>query len=362
VSADRLQRVQTLYNDALALEPQDRAAFLDGACGGDNDLRKEIESLLAYQHQAETYLDKPAFEVAAQSMADEGTEVLVDRMLGRYQLLSMIGRGGMGDIYCAVDSRLNRLVAVKTLPFYMASDQQRVKRFEQEARAIAVLNHPNICILHDAGFDDGLHYLVFEYLVGEPLSSHLSREEEQSLSQAMDYATQIADALAYAHELGIIHLDLKPSNIMLMRSGVKLLDFGIAELREPHAPTLSPVLEVKSEPRGRQPGTLGYMAPEQLEGGATDARTDIFAFGAVLYEIFTRRRAFPHQPETVSALSDKTPAPISVSRPGVPSSLDTLVARCLAVEPSDRWQSMSEVLSQCTEIRAALSDGSIQIR
>jgi serine/threonine protein kinase len=352
VSADRLQIIQALYNDASALEPKERAAFLDGACGGDGELRREVESLLAYQPQAETYLETPAFHVAAQSLADEGAGVWVDRRLGRYQLLSLVGRGGMGDVYCAVDSRLNRLVAVKTLPSYMAGDQQRVSRFEQEARAIAVLNHPNICILHDAGYDDGLHYLVFEYLVGEPLSERL-RREAQSLTQAMQYATQIADALAYAHDLGIIHLDLKPSNIMLMRSGVKLLDFGVAELRDAGALAANEVLGTNSETRGRKPGTPGYMAPEQLEGGATDARTDIFAFGAVLFEILTQRRAFPSSPDSVSALRDKPPERISNSRPDVPPSVDSLVARCLALQPSDRWQSMADVLSVCAEVQAA---------
>jgi serine/threonine protein kinase len=353
LSSDRLQHIQALYNDAAALAPPERAAFLDDACGGDLDLRREIESLLAYQNQAETYLDKPAFEVAAQSLAEESGGTLVDRKLGRYQLLSLVGRGGMGDVYCAVDSRLNRLVAVKTLPSYMASDRQHVERFAQEARAIAVLNHPHICILHDAGYDDGLHYLVFEYLVGEPLSDRLCREGH-SLTQAMLYATQIADALAYAHDLGIIHLDLKPSNIMMMRSGVKLLDFGVAELRDPAEPASSEALKSNTEPRRRKPGTLGYMAPEQLEGNETDARTDIFAFGAVLYEILTQSRAFPNHPETASALGDGPPACVSKSRPGIPGSLDTLVARCLAFQPSDRWQSMSDVLSQCEAIRAAL--------
>jgi serine/threonine protein kinase len=333
----------------VALEPQERAAFLDGACGGDIELRREIESLLAYQPQAETFMDRPAFEVAARSLADDGAGLMVNRRLGRYQLLSLVGRGGMGDVYCAVDSRLNRLVAVKTLPSYMAKDEQRVQRFEQEARAIAGLNHPNICVLHDVGYDEGLHYLVFEYLVGELLSDRLSRET-QSLNQAMEYGTQIAEALDYAHERGIIHLDLKPSNIMLMRSGVKLLDFGVAELRDPDEPTSNE----GAGPRRRKPGTPGYMAPEQLDGGATDERTDIFAFGAVLYEIFTQRRAFPHHPETVSALRDNPPARIADVRPGLPQSLDSLVTRCLTVEPSDRWQSMSEVLTQCAEIRAAL--------
>jgi len=346
VTPERLQHVQSVYNDAVALEPQERAAFLDNACGGDIELRREVESLLAYQPQAETFMDRPAFEVAARALADDGAGLMVNQRLGRYQLLSMVGRGGMGDVYCAVDSRLNRLVAVKTLPSYMAKDEQRVQRFEQEARAVAGLNHPNICVLHDVGYDEGLHYLVFEYLVGELLSERLSRET-QSLPQAMEYAMQIADALEYAHERGIIHLDLKPSNIMLLRSGVKLLDFGVSELRYPDEPS-----NEGTEPGRRKPGTPGYMAPEQLEGAATDERTDIFAFGAVLYEMLTQRRAFPKNPGTVSALSDNPPARISVSRHEVPASLDSLVARCMAVRPADRWQSMSEVLSQCAEIRA----------
>jgi eukaryotic-like serine/threonine-protein kinase len=355
VSSDRIQQLQALYNDAAALEPQERAAFLDGACRGDSALRKEIESLLAYEHQAETWLDRTAFQVTAQSLADDGAGALVDRKLGRYQILSLVGRGGMGDVYCAVDSRLNRLVAVKTLPSYMSGDQQRVERFEQEARAIAALNHPHICILHDAGCDDGLHYLVFEYVVGEPLSDRLSHEAP-SLIQGMEYATQIAEALDYAHDLGVIHLDLKPSNIMMMRSGVKLLDFGVAELRDPGTLVAEDVLETKSGTRGKTAGTLGYMAPEQLEGAKTDARTDIFAFGAVLYEIFTQRRAFPHHPKTALALGDGPPAQISNSRPEVPASLDSLVARCLALKPSERWQSMAEVSTECRAILAAFRE------
>jgi serine/threonine protein kinase len=173
------------------------------------------------------------------------------------------------------------------------------------------------------------------------------------LTQAIEYATQIADALAYAHDLGIIHLDLKPSNIMLMRSGVKLLDFGVAELRDAGALSTNEVLGTTSEPRGRKPGTPGYMAPEQLEGGTTDARTDIFAFGVVLFEMLTQRRAFPTSPDSVSAMRDNAPDRISNCLPDVPTSVDSLVARCMAVQPSDRWQSMAEVLSACAEILAA---------
>lgn len=352
MTPDRLHQIQALYNDALILAPGDRPAFLDRVCGGDSELRDEVESLLEYQQRAENYMEKTAIHVAAQALADEGAGVLVDRRLGRYQLLSLLGRGGMAEVYCAVDSRLNRLVAVKILPRYMASDDEHVKRFEQEARSIAVLNHPNICVLHDAGYEDGLHYLVFEFLAGEPLSERLSREE-LSLDKAMEYATQIGDALDYAHELGIIHLDLKPSNIMLMKSGAKLLDFGVAELRYPDTPDSGEPPDTNDEPLGRIPGTLGYMAPEQLEGGPTDARTDIFAFGAVLYEMLTRRPAFPLRTGPLRSVDDN-PAPVSEIRHEAPSALDSLIARCLTCNPSGRWQSMADVLSRCREIRSAL--------
>jgi eukaryotic-like serine/threonine-protein kinase len=361
VSPERLQQIETLYNDALALQPRERTAFLDGACGNDGDLRREIESLLAYEQQAETYMDRSAIQIVAASLAEQRAGVLVDRMLGRYQLLSLAGQGGMAEVYCAVDSRLNRLVAVKVLSKYMAEDRERLQRFEQEARAVAVLNHPHICTLHDVGTNGGMHYLVFEYLVGELLSDRLSRGS-LPLLEALDYATQIADALVHAHEQGIIHLDLKPQNIMLTRTGVKLLDFGIAELRYPNASKPNEVsLKTNAiDPSRTTPGTRGYMAPEQIEGRETDARTDIFGFGVVLYEMLTGRFAFPGRSPTAttfSALSDDPP-PASQVQPEVPPALDFLIARCLARHPSERWQSISELLSNVREIRSAFLEKS----
>jgi len=220
----------------------------------------------------------------------------------------------------------------------MASDRERVLRFEQEARAVAALNHPGVCTLHDVGNEDGVHYLVFEYLAGEPLSERLLKGAVP-FPEALEYAIQIADAVACAHEQEIIHLDLKPSNIMLTRTGVKLLDFGIAELRHPDMTDSTDATGTNTGVSGgRTPGTLGYMAPEQLEGRETDYRTDIFAFGAVLYEMFTGRRAFP----------TKT----SMETPTVPPAVDSLVARCLAQNPSERWQNVFEVLARLRDIRA----------
>jgi serine/threonine protein kinase len=253
----------------------------------------------------------------------------------------------MAEVYCAVDTRLNRLVAVKILPEYMARDKEVLERFEREARAIAALNHGHICTVHDVGHDAGIHYLVFEYLVGEPLSEHL-RRGPLPLALGLEYAIDMADALATAHEVGIIHLDLKPENIMLTRSGVKLLDFGIAELRYPDAPMTNDSPSENPAAAQPRPGTRGYMAPEQADGRDVDWRADIFAFGAVLYQMFTGRPAFP------SRNFADVPSPIRQVEQGLPLELEELIHRCLAQAPSDRWSSISDVHSKLGKIRAAL--------
>jgi serine/threonine protein kinase len=341
MNPDRLQQIETFYNDALALKPEDRPAFLDQVCAGDPDLRSELESLLGAAK--DSYLETDALQLAAESLALAQDSSLMGHVLGRYQLLSLVGRGGMGEVYCAVDSRLNRLVAIKVLPVYVRDNLDWVNRLNDEARAVAALNHPNICTLYDIGTDAGTHYLVFEYLAGELLSERLSKGPVP-LKEAIQYAIQMAEAIRAAHQESIIHCDLKPHNIMLMKSGLKLLDFGIAELRCGDQ-ACTPAARKRTS-TGSSPGTLAYMSPEQIEGAETDVRTDIFGFGLVTYQMVTGRPAFyGHDQTSLSqAVLNDAPVPASQLVPQMPPALDFLLGRCLAKQPAERWQSISDIL------------------
>jgi serine/threonine protein kinase/dipeptidyl aminopeptidase/acylaminoacyl peptidase len=266
--------------------------------------------------------------------------------LGAYEIVGKIGSGGMGDVYRARDTRLDRIVAVKVLGDEVSGDQVLRQRFEREARAVAALNHPHICVLHDVGDQDGTGYLVMEYLDGSPLSDRL-REGPLPLDQVFRYAIQVAGALAKAHSQGITHRDLKPANVMLASSGAKLLDFGLAKLQEGPAMsektmTLSPSANTA---HGVILGTFHYMAPEQMRGEPTDTRTDIFSYGALLYEMVTGIRAFAgNDPATVAAATlTADPQPMKALQPAVPAALERLVRQCLAKIPDERWQSMRDV-------------------
>jgi serine/threonine protein kinase len=270
--------------------------------------------------------------------------ILTGKRLGPYEILSAIGAGGMGEVYRAKDTRLNRIVAIKVLPAHLAGSSELRERFEREARTIASLNHPHICTLYDVGHQDGTDYLVMEYLEGETLAQRLVKGP-LPLDQVLQYAIEIADALDKAHRKGITHRDLKPGNIMLTKSGTKLLDFGLAKLKQEVAPAnvhLSQ-LPTANEPltaQGTIVGTLQYMAPEQLEGKEVDARTDIFAFGAVVYEMTTGKRAFEgkSQASVMAKILEVDPPAMSSLQPMTPRALDRLVKRCLAKDPENRWQ------------------------
>jgi serine/threonine protein kinase/Tol biopolymer transport system component len=294
--------------------------------------------------------------------------------LGPYEIESPLGAGGMGEVYRARDTRLDRIVAVKILPSHLSSNLEAKQRFEREARTISSLNHPHICVLHDVGSQDGTDYLVMEYVQGESLDSRLQKGP-LPVKQALECGEQICDALEKAHRAGIVHRDLKPGNIMLTASGAKLLDFGLAKPASgmlsaqtltrasltPSTPTMS--LSALSGPpatltqQGSIVGTFQFMAPEVLQGQEADARSDIFSFGCVLYEMLTGRRAFEgkSQISVASAILEKEPEPITKMLPAAPPALDHVVQECLAKDPESRWQNAADI---ARELRWISSSGS----
>jgi len=278
--------------------------------------------------------------------------------LGPYEVVAALGAGGMGEVYQARDTRLDRTVAIKVLPAELSTDPERRTRFEREARTIAALNHPHICTLYDIGQHDGTTYLVMEHLVGETLAQRL-RKGALPVPQALELGAQIAEALDAAHTHGIVHRDLKPSNVMLTPNGAKLLDFGLAKLRLPAAPAAvtDSTLTVTSPMThaGEVLGTRPYMAPEQVEGKATDARTDLWALGCVLYEMVTGRPAFTGDSVAgiTAAILDREPEPLKTWQPLTPKTLERVVGKCLAKRPDDRWGSAHDVADELRWIAQA---------
>ena len=263
--------------------------------------------------------------------------------LGPYEIVSPIGAGGMGEVYKARDTRLDRTVAIKVLPEHIAKRDDLRQRFEREARAVASLNHPHICVLHDIGHQDGTGFMVMEYMDGETLAARIEKGPIP-LDQALKHAAQIADALDRAHRAGVTHRDVKPQNIMLTRDGVKVLDFGLAKSTAAPGPSDATLTNVLTT-AGTVMGTPPYMSPEQFEGKEADARADIWAFGAVLYEMVTGQKAFQgkNYASLVGAILSADPAPMAV-KPFTPSWLERLVRRCLNKDPERRYQSMRDVL------------------
>jgi eukaryotic-like serine/threonine-protein kinase len=268
--------------------------------------------------------------------------------LGPYEIVSALGAGGMGEVYRARDTRLDRTVAIKILPPHLSEDPILRQRFEREAKAISSLNHPHICVLYDVGNQDGTQFLVMECVEGETLTKRLEKGS-LPLEQVLKYGTQIADALDKAHCSGVLHRDLKPGNIMLTASGAKLLDFGLAKAAPPLAAgatlTAAATRTTPVTQQGTIVGTFQYMSPEQVEGKDVDARTDIFSFGSVLYEMVAGCRAFPgrSQLSVVSAILEKDPEPINTLQPLTPRALDHAIRRCLAKDPEERWQTARDL-------------------
>lgn len=352
---ERWQRVETLYHAALEREPTARRRFLVEACAGDESLRREVETLLAYDGKAASFIEVPAAAMLARDLADDSqfrrqiSETLpAPTEVGRYRVLEPLGRGGMGEVHLALDTRLNRKVAIKLLPAEFTADAARVRRFEQEAQAVSALNHPNIVTVYEIGELDDWRYIVTEYVEGKTLRQLLADAPQSRLrlAQALDIAAQTASALQTAHEAGITHRDIKPENVMVRKDGlVKILDFGLAKVSRQANESPFAALERVSTQSGMVMGTVTYMSPEQARGEKVDSRTDIFSLGVILYEMLCGEKPFTGQTtsDVIVALLTKDPLPLRELTPEASVALESMVARCLEKEPEQRFQSAGDL-------------------
>lgn len=361
MTPERWEQVGKLYQAAQALPPDEREAFLDDAGGDDPAMRREVESLLAAEDGAGSFLAAGAMKDAAKMLVGNKSLPLVGRALNHYQMLSLLGAGGMGEVYLAEDTRLKRKVALKLLPAELTANPDRLRRFEQEARAASALNHPNIITIHEIGESGEWHYLVTELIDGETLRERLHQGRIE-FSTALDIAFQIGSALVAAHKAGIVHRDIKPENIMLRSDGlVKVLDFGLATLTvsstsgsSSEAPTRA---QVNTE-TGMVMGTVRYMSPEQARGQKVDARTDIFSFGVVFYEMITGRAPFAGETasDVLAAILKSEPPPLVDGAHEAPRELEHIVSRALRKDPERRYQVVKDLLLDLEDLKQGPSE------
>jgi eukaryotic-like serine/threonine-protein kinase len=359
MNRERWQQVDRLLEQALEQEPDRRGVFLDEACRGDDELRQEVSSLLSAHGKAGGFIEAGPMRRPAKRTSVEEAQPLTGRQVGHYQILSRLGEGGMGIVYKARDTLLSRTVALKVLPSELVNDPERKRRFVQEAKAASSLNHPNIVTVYDIVGEDGVDFIVMEYVAGETLAEILARRR-LALDDALRYAVQIASALAAAHGAGVIHRDLKPGNIMVDGQGVvKVVDFGLAKLSaRKEFGKLSDTQSTQTNTafgteEGTIVGTVAYMSPEQAEGKPVDGRSDIFSFGALLYELATRRRAFQADSSLaiLTAILREDPKPASSVARGIPPELDRIVERCLRKDPERRFQSAADLKVTLEDLR-----------
>jgi len=366
MTPERFEKIAGLYRGAASIEAAQRSQYLLEACAGDEALRAEVEALLSYDLRGDQLLDRPAFELAIHALDEQRTRAMNGQQVGHCRLLSLIGKGGMGEVWLAEDSQLGRKVAVKLLPPDFTHDPERVRRFVQEARAASALNHPNIITIHEIGVlskgDGETQYLVTEYVDGETLRERMNStpQGQMNLSEALDVASQVAAALSVAHAAGIVHRDIKPENVMLRDDGlVKVLDFGLAKLTERRGARVNSTADthqfLSTEP-GVVMGTPRYMSPEQARGEKVDARSDIFSFGVMLYEMVAGRPPFAGttRSEVIAAVLRDDPLPLTASASS--EELQQIVNRVLQKSPEARYPTMLELLGDLKRLSRGRRD------
>ena len=359
MTSERWQQVNDLFQLAAERAPAERTTFLQTACQGDEGLRREVESLIASYERAENFIESPAFEVAPELLTKDGAAAMVGQSIGHYRIESLIGVGGMGEVYLATDINASRRAALKLLPTHLIRDAERLKRFQQEARVVAGLNHPNIVTVYEVGEDNSTRYIASELVEGQTLRQRLAHGPI-FVGEAIDIAIQVAGALKAAHQAGIVHRDVKPENIMLRPDGyVKVLDFGIAKLAEQEVPPAiaqEEAVKMVETNVGSILGTVRYMSPEQASGALVDKRTDIWSLGVVLYEMAAGTPPFAGETpaDVLTAILTTEPSPLNsyVAKP--PEDLQQIVSKALQKNPDDRYHNANEILEALKALRRKL--------
>src|ERR1700746_2212833 len=356
---ERWEQINDLFQSAVERVPEERAAFLEEACRGDEALCREVKSLIACYEPAQGFIESSAFEVAPELLADTRPGAMVGESIGHYRVESLIGVGGMGEVYLARDERLGREVALKFLPEQLTADKIQLSRFKSEARVASALNHPNILTVYEIGVEGDRHFIATEFIKGVTLRTSLAHRR-MNVHDALEIAVQVASALSAAHEAGVVHRDIKPENIMLRPDGyVKVLDFGIAKLTEQrpasdqHDPATTMLLQTHP---GLVMGTARYVSPEQTRGQSTDARSDIWNLGVVLYEMVGGIP--PFQGETpsdcIASILTTEPPPLSSMAPGLSTELQSIVQKALRKNRNERYQTIAEMLADLRSLKGRL--------
>src|SRR2546423_8963414 len=373
MTPQQYERLTELFHAVLEIAPDQRAAFLDQLSDGDAGLRREVESLLAAHEQRAAYAEKPPDDIAAgmflaQHNISAAASLAANTRLDHYEIRSLLGKGGMGEVYLAEDMRLHRKVALKILPGAVASNQDRMRRFEQEATAAAALNHPHIAHIYEIGESEGTHFIAIEHIDGDTLRDKIHRDKAP-LEKLLKYLTQVAEGLTKAHAAGIVHRDLKPDNIMITRDDyAKILDFGLAKLVETErslgvgsaqASEVGTRIMAQQSLAGMVMGTAGYMSPEQAQGKVKeiDQRSDIFSFGCILFEATTGQKPFEGE-DLLDSLHKIVHAPtplIKETNTDAPNELQRIVRRCLAKDPDERYQTIKDVALELKEVRQGMA-------
>jgi serine/threonine protein kinase len=348
---ESMQRLNELFHEALELKPEERGDFMARVRDSNPELVAAVESLIAAHERPDGLIDSPVYEADAELIAKAQPALVVGQIVGHYEIIAPLGKGGMGEVYLASDTKLERKVALKLLPVEFTGNKDRLRRFIQEAKAASSLNHPNIITIHEIGQAEGAHFIATEFIDGQTLKHHMARAR-MKLSDILDVSIQAAGALQAAHAAGIVHRDIKPENIMLRPDGyVKVLDFGLAKLTEksrqltPVDSAIDTMVKAHTQP-GTVLGSINYMSPEQARGKVLDPRTDVFSLGAVMYEMAAGQMAFAGATDvdTLVSILEKEPLPLDQNALEVPTEFQRIISKALRKDREERYQTIKDLL------------------